>query len=73
MQNAFGEALLEVQQVNAIDTSASLATVDAHLDMLRPAISNYGGSVEVECMATLCHQLGRMFSSIPPLQISMDL
>lgn len=47
LRNAFGEALLEVQQVNAIDTSASVATVDAHLDMLRPAISNYGGSVEV--------------------------
>lgn len=46
-QSAFGEELKEVQQVNAIDTSASLGTVDAHLDMLRPAISNYGGSVQV--------------------------
>ena len=33
--------------MNAIDTSASLGNVDAHLDMLRPAISNYGGSVQV--------------------------
>jgi hypothetical protein len=36
-----------VQQVGAQDTSATLASVDAHLDMLRPAISNYGGSVVV--------------------------
>jgi alanine racemase len=36
-----------VQQVGAQDTSATLATVDAHLDMLRPAIANYGGSVVV--------------------------
>jgi len=47
LKSAFGDALLEVQQVNAVDTSASLATIDAHLDMLRPAISNYGGSVQV--------------------------
>lgn len=47
MQSAFGEALKGVQQVGAIDTSATIASVDAHLDTLRPAISNYGGSVVV--------------------------
>jgi hypothetical protein len=36
-----------VQQVGAQDTSATLASIDAHLDMLRPAISNYGGSIVV--------------------------
>lgn len=33
--------------MGTIDTSASVDSVDAHLDMLRPAISNYGGSVVV--------------------------
>ena len=33
--------------MGAQDTSATLASVDAHLDMLRPAISNYGGSIVV--------------------------
>ena len=47
LQSAFGGALKGVQQVGAQDTSATLATVDAHLDMLRPAIANYGGSVAV--------------------------
>jgi Fe-S cluster biogenesis protein NfuA len=47
LKSAFGDALKEVQQVGAIDTSATMASVDAHLDMLRPAISNYGGSVVV--------------------------
>lgn len=47
LQSAFGGALKGVQQVGAQDTSATLASVDAHLDMLRPAISNYGGSIVV--------------------------
>jgi len=47
LQEAFGDQLKEVVQVNALDTSASVASVDAHLDLLRPAIKNYGGSVEV--------------------------
>lgn len=46
LRAAFGAALAEVQQVDAIDTSASVAAVDAHLDMLRPAIQSYGGSVQ---------------------------
>ncbi len=47
MQATFGEQLLEVQQVDQIDTSASVESVNSHLDMLRPAIQGYGGSVEV--------------------------
>lgn len=56
LQSAFGEALKGVQQVGAVDTSATLASVDAHLDMLRPAISNYGGSIVVRgiCRLMLC-------------------
>ena len=47
MQGAFGEALKEVRQVDAKDTSSSVLSVNSHLDMLRPAIKSYGGSVEV--------------------------
>ncbi len=50
MQATFGEQLLEVQHVDQIDTydaSASVESVNSHLDMLRPAIQGYGGSVEV--------------------------
>ena len=47
MQGAFGEALKEVKQVDAKDTSSSVFSVNSHLDMLRPAIKSYGGSVEV--------------------------
>ena len=36
-----------MQQVDQIDTSASVESVNNHLDMLRPAIQGYGGSVEV--------------------------
>ncbi len=47
MQATFGEQLLEVQRVDQIDTSAFVESVNSHLDMLRPAIQGYGGSVEV--------------------------
>ncbi len=51
-QGAFGERLKGVQQVDAAggggaNTGAGVAAVDAHMDMLRPAIASYGASVEV--------------------------
>ncbi len=45
-QAAFGDALTGVEQVEAVSTSATAAAVDAHLDMLRPAITSYGGTVQ---------------------------
>ena len=47
VQAAFGDALKGVEQVEAVSTSATAAAVDAHLDMLRPAITSYGASVQV--------------------------
>ena len=47
MQATFGEQLLEVHQVDQIDTSASIESVNSHLDLLQPAIQGCGGSVEV--------------------------
>ncbi len=47
MQGAFGSKLKGVQQLDAVSTSASVSAVDAHLDMLRPAIASYGAKVEV--------------------------
>lgn len=50
-QAAFGDALKGVEQVDAVETSATAAAVDAHLDMLRPAITSYGASVQVRVHA----------------------
>lgn len=47
VQGAFGSKLKGVQQLDAVSTSANVPAVDAHLDMLRPAIASYGAKVEV--------------------------
>ena len=36
-----------MQQVDQIDTSASVESVNSHLDMLKPAVQGNGSSVEV--------------------------
>ncbi len=59
-QGAFGEKLKGVLQVDATSTASDLASVDAHLDMLRPAIASYGASVQVSpscaiiCLSDFC-------------------
>ena len=50
-QAAFGAQLKSVEQVDTIDTRATLAAVDSHLDQLRPAIKSYGGQVKVRLRA----------------------
>jgi len=45
-QAAFGDALTGVEQVEAVSMSATAGVVDAHLDMLRPAITSYGATVQ---------------------------
>ncbi len=47
LQGAFGAKLKGVQQLDAVNLSADVASVDAHLDMLRPAIASYSAKVEV--------------------------
>ncbi|GLJ07063.1 hypothetical protein SUGI_0056910 [Cryptomeria japonica] len=47
LKEKFGDALKEIRQVDQQDMSATVVSVNSHLDMLRPAINNYGGSVEV--------------------------
>ena len=47
LQGAFGAKLKGVQQLDAANLSADVATIDAHLDVLRPAIASYGAKVEV--------------------------
>ncbi|CAI5483186.1 unnamed protein product [Closterium sp. Yama58-4] len=47
LQRCFPTQLKEVVQVDVIDTSVTVASVDGHLDMLRPAISGFGGRVQV--------------------------
>jgi Fe-S cluster biogenesis protein NfuA len=67
LKAAFGDQLVAVEQVEAVDTAATLIAVDGHLDMLRPAIKNYGGTVKV-CHYTLRpskHQDWRFVSACP--------
>lgn len=49
LRGAFGDQVKEVISVGggAVDASATVESVDLHLNMLRGAISAYGGSVEV--------------------------
>lgn len=48
LKAAFGDQLKEVVAINPqVDGSATVEAVDSHLDMLRPAITSYGGSVTV--------------------------
>ncbi|XP_059311776.1 nifU-like protein 1, chloroplastic [Lycium ferocissimum] len=48
LKEKFGDAIKDIRQVydqQVVDTTAE--AVNAHLDILRPAIKNFGGSVEV--------------------------
>ncbi|GAB4813117.1 hypothetical protein N2152v2_000163 [Parachlorella kessleri] len=47
LKAAFGDLLKEVMQVGAPNLSASVEAVDMHLNMIRGAISSYGGFVDV--------------------------
>lgn len=50
LNEKFGDAIMEIRQVFDGDQSPAETTPEAvnrHLDILRPAIANYGGSVEV--------------------------
>ena len=42
-----------MHQLDAVNLSAGVASVDAHLDMLRPAIASYGAKVEVRHVGQL--------------------
>ncbi|KAK9139141.1 hypothetical protein Scep_008822 [Stephania cephalantha] len=48
LKEKFGDAVKDIQQVyDDQDNTATVEAVNRHLDVLRPAIKNYGGSVEV--------------------------
>ncbi|KAL5983410.1 NifU-like protein 1, chloroplastic [Asimina triloba] len=48
LKEKFGEAVKEIRQVSDNQQAeTTVEAVNAHLDILRPAIKNYGGSVEV--------------------------
>jgi Fe-S cluster biogenesis protein NfuA len=47
LRASFGDQLVKVVQVKKQEAPVELEAVDKHLDMLRPAIVNYGGSCEV--------------------------
>lgn len=47
IRSTFGEQVRDILQLDAKDPSASVEMVDNHLNMLRGAITNFGGSVDV--------------------------
>lgn len=47
LQAKFGSQLVEVMQIDKIDTTATVASVNSHLDQLRQAIYNLGGKADV--------------------------
>lgn len=51
LKAAFGDAVREIIQLDKQEAGATVATVNAHLDMLRGAITSYGGKVEVLSIA----------------------
>lgn len=56
LKEKFGDALKEIRQVDQQNIHATVVSVNSHLDMLRPAIHNYGGSVEVDSIeGEICH------------------
>ena len=54
-QAAFGAQLRGVEQVDTVDSRATVAAVNAHLDQLRAAIKSYGGTVQARltCLGKL--------------------
>ncbi|KAK9852334.1 hypothetical protein WJX84_005018 [Apatococcus fuscideae] len=50
LKATFGDQLQEVVEVDRPDSGASVAAVDNHLGVLRPAIQSYGGTVSVEAV-----------------------
>jgi len=56
LKEKFGDVLKEIRQVDQQNIHATVESVNSHLDMLRPAIHNYGGSVEVISIeGEICH------------------
>lgn len=51
LKEKFGDAITDICQVNEqVAEATTVEAVNRHLDILRPAIKNYGGSVEVLSM-----------------------
>ncbi|KAF3962309.1 hypothetical protein ACB098_10G067500 [Castanea mollissima] len=47
LKEKFGDAVKDIQQVYDEAQETNVEAVNAHLDILRPAIKNFGGNVEV--------------------------
>lgn len=47
LKEKFGDAVKDIQQVYDEVQETNVEAVNAHLDILRPAIKNFGGNVEV--------------------------
>jgi len=69
LEKRFGDTLKQVVQVDQIDISASPMSVNSHLDVLRPAITNYGG--KVDCLSVKDGVCDVMYTGPAPLSVGI--
>ena len=75
LREAFGEQLREVVQVGdgAVNPNAlTIADVDSHLDILRPAISGFGGRVQVQSVDPAARQCVVMYEGPPTVAMGIQ-
>ena len=75
LREAFGSQLREVVQVGdgAVNPNAlTAADVDAHLDILRPAISGFGGRVKVQSVDPAARQCVVMYEGPPTVAMGIQ-
>ncbi|GBG69753.1 hypothetical protein CBR_g4584 [Chara braunii] len=72
LESKFGERLKQVIQVDKQDIGATVESVNSHLDILRPAITNYGGEVEVMAVNTQKRSCDIRFKGPAPIGMGIQ-
>mmetsp|Transcript_14764 Transcript_14764/g.47040 ORF Transcript_14764/g.47040 Transcript_14764/m.47040 type:complete len:152 (+) Transcript_14764:260-715(+) len=70
LKKRFGDKLVRVVQVEKKETGASTEAVNLHLDVLRGAIENYGGAVNVVSLEGDTCTL--QFRGPPPIRMGIE-
>ncbi|CAK9211624.1 unnamed protein product [Sphagnum troendelagicum] len=72
LKEKFGAAMKEIIQVDKQDIGASVSAVNAHIEILRPAIRNYGGIVEVISVDTTSGECQVQFKGPAPIGMGIQ-
>ncbi|CAM6040451.1 unnamed protein product [Sphagnum compactum] len=72
LKEKFGAAMKEIIQVDKQDIGASVSAVNAHIEILRPAIRNYGGVVEVISVDTTSGECQVHFKGPAPIGMGIQ-